>query len=134
MYSVRGYPQSVAAGDSSILAKAEYRYHIPRAFAVNPQPVELFGGQFRAAPQHVYGRTDWDLILCAFFDYGLLMQSDPLFYESNETLMGAGVGLEFLFRSNFRFRLDWGFPLKDLPAAGVEVGDERLYVSGTFTF
>ena len=46
----------------------------------------------------------------------------------------AGVGLEFLFRTNFRFRLDWGFPLKDLPSAGVEVGDERLYVSGTITF
>ena len=134
MYSVRGYPQSVAAGDSSILAKVEYRYHIPRAFAVNPEPMELFGGQFRAAPQHVYGRTDWDLMLCAFFDYGLLMQSDPLFYENNDTLMGAGVGLEFLFRTNFRFRLDWGFPLQDLPAAGVEVGDERVYVSGTFTF
>ena len=134
MYSVRGYPQSVAAGDSSILAKAEYRYHIPRAFAINPEPMEIFGGAFRAAPQHVYGRTDWDLMLCAFFDYGLLMQSSPQFFESNETLMGAGVGLEFLFRTNFRFRLDWGFPLKDLPAAGVEVGDERLYVSGTFTF
>ncbi len=122
MYSVRGYPQSVAAGDSSIVAKAEYRYHIPRAFAVNPEPIELFGGQFRAAPQHVYGRTDWDLILCGFLDYGMVMPADPLFFENNETLIGAGVGLEFLFRTNFRFRLDWGFPLRDLPSAGVEAG------------
>ena len=134
MYSVRGYPQSVAAGDSSIVAKAEYRYHIPRAFAVNPEPMELFGGQFRAAPQHVYGRTDWDLILCGFFDYGMVMPADAFPFEEDETLMGAGVGLEFLFRTNFRFRLDWGFPLKDLPAAGVKVGDERLYASGTITF
>ena len=134
MYSVRGYPQSVAAGDSSIVAKAEYRYHIPRAFAVNPEPIELFGGQFRAAPQHVYGRTDWDLILCGFLDYGMVIPADPLFFESNETLIGAGVGLEFLFRTNFRFRLDWGFPLRDLPSAGVEAGDERLYASGTITF
>ncbi|HBZ97364.1 MAG TPA: hypothetical protein DEO57_05915 [Phycisphaerales bacterium] len=134
MYSVRGYPQSVAAGDSSIVAKAEYRYHIPRAFAVNPEPIELFGGQFRAAPQHVYGRTDWDLILCGFLDYGMVMPADPLFFENNETLIGAGVGLEFLFRTNFRFRLDWGFPLRDLPSAGVEAGDERVYASGTVTF
>ncbi|MDG2292743.1 MAG: hypothetical protein P8L37_08780, partial [Phycisphaerales bacterium] len=47
MYSVRGYPQSVAAGDSAILGKAEYRYHLPRAFAINPEPIELFGSDFR---------------------------------------------------------------------------------------
>lgn len=134
MYSVRGYPQSVAAGDSGILAKAEYRYHLPRAFAVNPQPIELFGSDFRAAPQHVYGRPDWDLILCTFIDAGATMQSDRFFYESNDTLVGTGVGVEFLYRQNLRIRVDWGFPLRDLDSAGVKVGDERLYVSGSIIF
>ncbi|MDG2292255.1 MAG: hypothetical protein P8L37_06320, partial [Phycisphaerales bacterium] len=75
-----------------------------------------------------------DLIFCAFIDAGATMQSSRYFYENNNTLVGTGVGIEFLYRQNFRFRLDWGFPLKDMESAGVEVGDERLYVSGSFIF
>ena len=134
MYSVRGYPQSVAAGDTGMVGKIEYRYHLPRAFAVNPEPIELFGSKFRAAPQHVYGRPDWDLMLCTFLDVGVTEQSHPLFFEEDETLVGTGVGLEFIYRQNFRFRLDWGFPLRDMESAGVKVGDERLYVSGSIIF
>ncbi|MBM44187.1 MAG: hypothetical protein CMJ36_04140 [Phycisphaerae bacterium] len=134
MYSVRGYPQSVAAGDSTLLAKAEYRFHVPRIFAIDPVPMEFLGDPFRAAPQHVYGRPDWDLMLCAFIDAGTTMQSHRTFFESDETLIGTGVGFEILYKQNLRFRLDWGFPLKDLPAAGVEVGDERVYVSGSIIF
>ncbi len=134
MYSVRGYPQSVAAGDTGMVGKIEYRYHLPRAFAVNPEPIELFGSKFRAAPQHVYGRPDWDLMLCTFLDVGVTEQSHPLFFEDNDTLVGTGVGLEFIYRQNLRFRLDWGFPLKDMESAGVKVGDERLYVSGSIIF
>lgn len=32
LYSVRGYPESVSAGDSVIIGSAEYRFHIPRSF------------------------------------------------------------------------------------------------------
>jgi hemolysin activation/secretion protein len=32
LYSVRGYPESVSAGDSVVIASAEYRFHIPRSF------------------------------------------------------------------------------------------------------
>ncbi len=134
MYSVRGYPQSVAAGDSTLLGKAEYRFHVPRVFAIDPVPIEFLGDPFRASPQHVYGRPDWDLMLCAFIDAGTTMQSHRAFFETDNTLIGTGVGFEILYKQNIRFRLDWGFPLKDLPAAGVKVGDERVYVSGSIVF
>ena len=107
---------------------------MPRVFAIDPVPIEFFGDPFRASPQHVYGRPDWDLLLCAFIDAGMTMQSHRTFFETDDTLIGTGVGFEILYKQNIRFRLDWGFPLKDLPAAGVEVGDERIYVSGSIVF
>ncbi len=134
LYTVRGYPESVIAGDSSIVASVEYRYHVPRAFKIQPQPREIFGEPFRAAPQYVYGTPDWDLILKGFFDVGRVIISDPLFFESDETLLGAGIGLEFLYRRNLNIRLDWGFTLDDLDSRNVNSGSNRLHVVATLLF
>jgi len=71
LYSVRGYDQSVAVGDSVIIGSLEYRFHVPRAFPVAREPLRIpFIGNFRAAPQQVYGRPDWDLTLRTFLDVG----------------------------------------------------------------
>ena len=132
MYSVRGYAQSVVAGDNSIFGSLEYRFHIPRTFAVQPEPIDFMGAPFRAAPQYVYGRPDWDLILKAFFDAGYVFQNGNLPFEVNNTLLGAGIGMEFLYKSNLRVRMDWGFALHDLKFGLAEAGTSRLYVTGTF--
>ena len=48
LLSVRGYPQSVAVGDTVHLWSAEYRFHIPRSLPVDTEPLKLPGiGDFR---------------------------------------------------------------------------------------
>jgi len=134
LYSVRGYPQSVVASDTAIVGSVEYRYHVPRAFTVQPEPREMFGEPFRAAPQYVYGQPDWDLILKGFFDVGHTIISNPLWFEEEQTLIGAGVGVEFLWKRNLNVRLDWGFALDDLEGAGVHSGANRLHLVATILF
>ncbi|MBT8486763.1 MAG: hypothetical protein KJO43_14375 [Phycisphaerae bacterium] len=134
LYTVRGYPQSVVAGDSVIIASAEYRYHVPRDFDIQPEPTSFLGDTFRSAPQYVYGVPDWDLILKGFVDYGRVLISDRFSFENNETLLSAGVGIEFLFRRNLSLRVDWGWVLEDLPNEGVNDGSNRVHFVGTLLF
>ena len=132
LYSVRGYAQSVVAGDNSLFGSIEYRFHLPRTFSINPEPLQFMGSDFHAAPRHVYGRPDWDLILKGFFDAAYVFQNDKTQFEADNTLLGAGIGLEFLWKSNLRVQLDWGFALHDLKFGLAEAGSSRLYVTGTF--
>lgn len=115
LYTVRGYPESIAAGDSVIIFTGEYRLHVPRLYSVKDQPGELFGEPFRWSPQVPYGRPDWDLILRAFIDAGYTRQSDKFAFERNDNLVGAGVGFEVLLKRNLNFRGDWGIALRELP-------------------
>ncbi|MBX3388411.1 MAG: ShlB/FhaC/HecB family hemolysin secretion/activation protein [Phycisphaeraceae bacterium] len=114
-YSVRGYPESVSAGDTVILGTAEYRFHFPRTLAVrDPTTTPFMGQPFRWAPQQPYGRADWDLIFRAFVDVGRTVNNKREPYEINGTLVGTGVGLEFLFKQNLSIRVDWGVALYNL--------------------
>jgi hemolysin activation/secretion protein len=117
LYSVRGYNQSQAVGDTVIIGTLEYRFHIPRVLPIMREPLNLpWLGDFRVTPQQVYGRPDWDLTLRAFVDVGRSIRngnnvaSDSNF-EDDETLVGIGVGAELQFRSNLRARIDWATPL-----------------------
>lgn len=132
LYSVRGYPESIVAGDSVYIASAEYRFHLPRMFQPT-DPDTVFGQPFRWAPQHVYGRPDWDLILRGFVDVARVMQTDRQPFERDETLIGTGVGVEFLFRRNLNLRVDWGIALKELPGR-VKSGSSRVHFVGTILF
>ena len=134
LYTVRGYPQSTLAGDSALIANIEYRYHLPRALALQPTPGELFGEPFRFAPQDVYGRPDWDLVLRAFFDVGRNIVNKRRSLEPEETLMGAGVGVELVYKRNFNFRLDWGFALQDVEARDIDAGSSRVYFVASIYF
>ena len=127
LYSVRGYPQSVLAGDSVLVLNAEYRFHLPRALGIQPVPSELFGEPFRFVPQTVFGRPDWDLIFRGFFDVGRTYISKKLPFEAEGILMGAGVGVELQLKQNLDFRVDWGVALRDVPSRGVEAGSSRVY-------
>lgn len=134
LYTVRGYDESIAAGDSTVVGTLEYRFHLPRVLSVQPEPRELFGEPFRMAPQYVYGLPDWDLIFRGFVDIGRTINHDRLSFESNETLIGAGIGAEFIFKRNLNIRLDWGFALRDSDSGNVDSGSNHLHFVATFLF
>lgn len=138
LYSVRGYPEAVSAGDSVILATAEYRYHIPAGLAPRTTPGTLLGQPFRARPQFAYGPTDWDWTLKAFVDVGRTINSDRQTFETDHTLVGAGIGTEISYKRNLSLRLDWGFALHGLEDSSgnklVDSGDNRLHAVLTVVY
>ena len=134
LYTVRGYPESVVAGDTVLVASAEYRLHIPQLFGYDPNPGELFGKSFRFKPQQPYGRADWDLIAKGFVDAGKTINSKRKANEHDETLLGAGVGLEFQFRRNLIIRADWGVALESLTNNNVTSGSNRIHFVATLLF
>ncbi len=136
LFSVRGYPESIVAGDSTIIATAEYRFHVPRIFPVQNDPTKtpfLWDKSFRYSPQTAYGRPDWDLIFRAFTDVGQVDISARQGYESNRTLWGTGVGMELQIKQNFNFRVDWGIPLNGIQDLGVRTGPDSSRVHFTAT-
>jgi len=133
LYTVRGYPESSTAGDTVVMATAEYRYHLPKDLSVDPVPGSLFGKPFRWRPQYQYGPTDWDLILKAFVDGARVLNTDRIdySYESDNTLLSAGVGVELSVTRRVNLRVDWGFALKDLDnsdgTVDVDAGHNELH-------
>lgn len=118
LYTVRGYPQSLVAGDNVYVGSLEYRYHLPRGFEPDPQPGAFLGRPFRFAPQYDYGPIDWDLILKAFVDAGRAEQNDRFPFESNATLISAGLGLELAVTRRFNFSVDWGMAINEFDDRG----------------
>jgi len=136
LYTVRGYDEAITAGDTVVIATAEYRLHIPRLFAPTPgqqRPVaQAFGQPFRTFPQEPYGSADWDLVAKAFVDVGRSLNNDREFFEENETLVGAGVGVDLLFKRNANFSIDYGVALED--AADTTAGSSQFHFSFTLLY
>ena len=130
----RGYPVSIAAGDNAINLTGEYRFHLPRTFAMEAEPGRLFGEPFRVSPQHVYGRPDWDLVLLGFIDASWLTQNGDVIGEFDQTLVSAGVGFELAVKRNLQIRLDWGWALESLENGLYDSGHDRLYVQASLSF
>lgn len=134
MYSVRGYPEAAAAGDSMMVGTAEYRYHIARALDMVGEPPKVLGKPFRTGNSK-YGPPDWDLIGRVFFDVGRSVNNrilEPL--EENETLMSTGLGLELQVLRNFSIRCDWGIALRDMANGEAQAGDNRFHIVGTVRY
>ena len=127
LYTVRGYPESLVAGDSVIIGSLEYRFHVPQVLGVEPQPQEVFGGPFRFAPQYPYGVADWDLVPRVFVDAAHVSSNSGGGFSGaeDETLLSAGVGLDVSVRRNVRFSIDWGWALEE--ARGFDRGNERVH-------
>jgi hemolysin activation/secretion protein len=135
LFSVRGYPQSEATGDTVLIGSLEYRYYLARSLPISRKPVRLpFLGSVRVTPQQVYGRADWDLMLRAFADAGRSFRNrraQPLGpSERDETLVGAGVGIELQLGSQLRARLDWARSLKAVGAGAgrVDSGNDEFHL------
>lgn len=133
LYSVRGYPESITAGDTVVIASAEYRFHVPRAFEIEEEPRSLFGRPFRYAPQQPYGRPDWDLILRGFVDAARVANSDRQAFESDQDMLGAGVGVELLLYRNVSLRMDWAAAIEEIEGQ-VKAGSNRFHFVFTFLF
>jgi hemolysin activation/secretion protein len=134
LYSVRGYPQSIASGDSAIMGSMEYRLHLPRLLPLNPDPSSsLFGDSFRMAPTQVYSYPDWDLVFKLFSDIGYTHNNDRIFgLEENETLWSLGAGLELQLRRNLRVQLDYGHAMLGLNGDVADEGDSEIHLEITF--
>jgi hemolysin activation/secretion protein len=148
-YSVRGYPESAVAGDSVVIGTLEYRFHFPRILPISDagkwrwwgEPPESarsigwLGDDFRIGPQQHFGRPDWDLIFRAFVDGAVVRASNPRPPgEENDTLLGAGVGIEYQFKRNVSARLDLGVPLDETKDGVTSPGDTRLHFSLTLLY
>jgi hypothetical protein len=114
-------------------------WDVPRAFQPDEQPGKLFGKPFRYAPQYRYGPVDWDFVLKAFADVARTdVVREESAFESDETLVGAGIGAELAISRNLNVRIDWGFALDEIKDASgdteVDVGDNRVHVVITVVF
>ena len=137
LYTVRGYPESILAGDSCTVATFEYRFHVPRLFPPQaPRKSPVFGTPFKWAPQQVYGRPDWDLILRCFYDVGRVTSVRAQSFEVEETLRGAGVGVEVRVKQYITIRCDYAVALDDVATASrrVNSGNKEIHTVVTISF
>lgn len=134
-YSVRGYPQSAVSGDNSVIGSVEYRFHLPRALPLEPDPSKtpFFGEPFRATPQRPYGTADWDLVLRGFVDVARVWNTNQASFEEDDFLAGAGIGVEVLYKRNISVRVDWGFALADLDNE-VNAGSSQVHILATLLY
>jgi hemolysin activation/secretion protein len=134
MATVRGYPQSIASGDSFWNGSVEYRYHIPLGFkTLEPWQVPVFG-VFRPGPDVDLRLPDWDLVLALFSDFGRVYNQSQVLGEHNDSLASLGAGIELIIRHNFSVRLDYGVALLDVPSANVSVGDGKAHFTALFRY
>ncbi len=134
LYSVRGYPESISAGDSVIIGSAEYRFHVPRALSPGKPRKGIVGNEFRWRPTETGENPDWDLLARGFVDFAKTVNSDRQDFEFDETLIGAGLGLELVVRRNLSIRADWGIALKDMDSGEVTAGSNRFHFVATFVY
>jgi hemolysin activation/secretion protein len=127
-FTVRGYDQSIVAGDTVAIGTVEYRYHFARTLDPGAAPIELpVIGPFQVQPRTVYSRPDWDLILKAFADGAKLWYSDSNdpsvdVTEPDEDLFAVGLGAELQLMRYLRAGVDVAWPRSKL-ADGSKGGD-----------
>jgi hemolysin activation/secretion protein len=121
MFTVRGYEQSIVAGDSAVIASAEYRYHFARTLDPGREPIELpVIGPFQLQPRTMLSRPDWDLILKAFVDGAETWNADtndPTAVDVNERdedLFSVGIGTELQLMRYLRAGVDLAWPRSKL--------------------
>ncbi len=132
LYTVRGYPQSIVAGDNAIYGSIEYRLHIPHLLPVHPhQKTKFFGRRFNFFPPDHFSTPDWDLMLFTFLDGGVVQDSQAQPYEGSATLLSTGLGARLTLYSNMELLADWGVALHGIsPRAtgqgGVSAGSSQF--------
>ena len=118
--SVRGYPESPAAGDNGFLLSLEYRLDLEGKLSVSN------GQKISAA-------------IIPFVDYGETYVNDPKDYESDRRLLGAGIGLDLGLPFGGSARVDFAKPLKEIVNSGTVLdgtrsGDGRVHAMISWEF
>ena len=141
LYTVRGFAQSITAGDSALVGTIEYRMHIPRMFnaAVPTGTFPSAAKPFRWVPDSgTGGAPDWDLVLSAFFDGGTVNNNNAYAFEANTPMYSAGVGLDLTILQNVALGVDWGWALNsiDNQSAGIQVdsGSSQFWFTATIVY
>ncbi|HEY9624803.1 MAG TPA: ShlB/FhaC/HecB family hemolysin secretion/activation protein, partial [Crinalium sp.] len=104
--SVRGYRQDQLLTDNGFLASAEVRVPIFRVRSVNGI-----------------------LHLIPFIDFGMGWNNGDRPDPDPNTLLSAGLGLQWQMGDRFSARLDWGIPLIDVNSEGDSLQENGLYFS-----
>ena len=132
--TVRGYPQSIVAGDSLFGGSVEYRFHVPLSLvALEPWHLPLVG-EFRPGPDSYHRLPDWDFVIATFFDYGQTWNQSAVPGEEDATLSSLGLAFEVVVRRNFSMRFDYGFALNDVDFADVQSGDTEANFAATVRY
>ncbi|MDR0901247.1 MAG: hypothetical protein LBM92_00560 [Opitutaceae bacterium] len=140
VYSVRGYPESTAAGDNVCMGSLEYRVHVPRLFRPyselardrgDAQPPSYFGTPFNWRAPGLHSLPDWDFVVRVFADIGHVEVIDRMPWEHNRTLASVGAGFEAQLRGLLNFRIDWGFAQKPVTTSYREIdkNDSQVHFS-----
>ena len=141
LYTVRGFAQSITAGDNALVGTVEYRMHIPRMFspAVPTGTFPSAAKPFKWAPDSGTGAgPDWDLVLDVFFDAGTVSSNQAYEFEVNTPMYSAGVGLDLTILQNVSVGVDWGWALNsiDNQSAGIQVdsGSSQFWFTATIVY
>lgn len=153
LYSVRGYEQSVTAGNSVIVGSIEYRLHLPRLLGMASSnsllgnrlpPPPFMGQQFQYQPRAVDTPGDYDLIGKIFVDGGYVhtnghsagfaSTSDHVNGEVDNYLIGAGPGLELQIMDNVDIQADYGVALTKIKGTVDSVPDQDITARGSGQF
>lgn len=133
VYSVRGYHQSIVAGDTLILGRGEYRLHLPRLLPFG-NPIAVPGwGPLQLVPSRDR-RPDWDLVLVTFFDLGRTAIAHDGPGEFDELLLSTGLGVEFRVVDNLILEFDWGRALREAKNGGSDGADHEFHFQGTLLY
>ena len=141
LYTVRGFAQSITAGDNALVGTVEYRMHLPRMFSPTV-PTGTFPSAtkpFRWAPDSATGGApDWDLVLSTFFDAGTINNNNAFAFEADTPMYSTGVGLDLTILQNVAIGLDWGWALNSInnQSAGVQVdsGSSQFWFTATIVY
>ena len=137
LYTVRGFAQSIDAGDSAMVGTVEYRMHLPRMFApaTATGTFPFINRPFRWAPDSSNGASpDWDLVLSAFFDGGTITNNDSYAFEVNTPMSSAGVGLDLSILDNFTVGVDWAWALNSVDQLDVQSGSSQFWFSASIVY
>lgn len=106
LHTIRGYRQDLFLRDNGLSASAELRIPVLRVNSVD--------GLLQISP---------------FIDFGVAWNDldNPTQVSSSNTLVGAGMGLQWQMGDDFTARFDWGIPLID-----VDMGDNTLQEQGIY--
>jgi hypothetical protein len=144
LYSVRGYPESVVAGDSVVIGSAEYRLHVPRLLAIGSPntflgrgvpPPPLMGDTFHYQPSAADVPADWDLILKAFIDGAYVHDNNRTAGGSvDNALIGVGPGIELQIRDNINIQADYGIALNQARGTVNNIPNSQIVSPGSGQF